>query len=262
MNRVLRFLPALAVIAVFGTAAVAQQPDLKAEIEALKKGQEAIQKDVAEIKKLLEDMRPKPPKPFEPLDVSLNGAPMRGQATSKVTIVEFTDYQCPFCRRHVDSVLPQLAKEYIEGGKVRYFLRDFPLASIHPRASKAAQAALCAGDQGKYWEMHETLFANQRKLGDADLLGYGKQLGLEEAAFKKCLDDSKYEQKIQTDVADGAKAGVSGTPSFFLGLTDPKDNTKIRATKFLRGAQPAEAFKKAIDELLAGGGEKPTSGSQ
>jgi len=262
MKNHLRYLALVVLLGLTATLRAEAQSELKDEIEALKQGQEAIRKDLAEIKKILEEMKPKPPKPFEPTDVAIAGSPFRGSATAKVTVVEFTDYQCPFCSRHVKNTLPQLLKEYVEAGKVKYVLREFPLTSIHPRAARASEAALCAGDQGKYWEMHEKLFDNQKKLGEEDLLAYGKSLSLNEAELKKCLDEKKYEKRIQADIQDGAKAGVRGTPSFLVGLTDPKDSTKIRATKFLRGAQPFEAFKQAFDELLGGGEAKPSSGSQ
>jgi protein-disulfide isomerase len=227
-----------------------QSPEMKA-IDELRKGQAQMQNDIAEIKKILEDMRPKPPKPFEPIDISILGAPVKGDSAAKVTIVEFTDYQCPYCSRHVQSTLAQLEKEYIATGKVRYILREYPITAIHAQAAKASEAALCAGDQGKYWEMHNMLFANQTKLQEADLLSHGKNLGLNEAALKSCLDQKKYEARVKNDIAEGNKAGVTGTPTFFLGPTDANDKAKVRVTKLLRGALPFASFKQAVDELLA-----------
>jgi protein-disulfide isomerase len=232
---------------------------LKAEIQALKAGQAAIQKNLAVITQFLQQQQQQrsqasprsQPQPFQPMDLSVAGAPALGEAGAVVTIIEFTDYQCPFCRRHSAQTVPQLVKDYVETGKLRYVMREFPLASIHPQATKAAEAALCAGDQGKYWDMHDAFFANPRKLALKDLKAHAEGFGLDMKDFSECLDDGKYAQRVQKDLADGAKAGVRGTPTFFLGLTDPTDPTKIRATKTLRGAQSYAAFKQIIDALIA-----------
>ena len=236
--------------------------EIREEIQTLKEGQQGIQEDVAEIKKMLEAMQPKKPEPFKPVEVSLEGTPVMGENDAKVTIVEFTDYQCPFCARHFTGTLPQIVKNYVETGKVRYALREFPLTSIHPRATKASEAALCAGDQGKYWEMHDLIFKNQRKLSDADLLGHADTLALDKSGFETCLTSGKYTEQVKNDVQFGAKAGVRGTPSFVLGLTDPSNGKKFTATEFLRGAQPYAAFQKAIESLLAGDAKPADSGSE
>lgn len=128
--------------------------------------------------------------------------------------------------------------------------RDFPLESIHPQAFKAAEAAHCAGDQGKYWEMYERLFANQRALGPSDLPGHAGALGLDLAAFQGCLDGGKHAARVRRGLDDGQKAGVRGTPTFFLGVVDGGD-AKVRVLRVIRGAQPFAAFKAAIDAALA-----------
>ena len=240
------------------TVAAQSAPEAQAlqeEINALKAGQQAIQKDLAEIKKLLQAQRAPSraaPAPFKPQDVSIKDAPFLGNAGAKLTLVEFTDYQCGFCKRHFNNVLPQIKQDYVDTGRVKYVMRQFPLVSIHPRATKASEAALCAGDQGKYWEVHDRIFGDQRKLSDEDLQAHAKAEGLDGARFKDCLGSDKYTKRVQTDVAEGAKAGVRGTPSFFLGLTDLSSPDKIRATEYIRGAQPFPSFKKAIDKLLSG----------
>ncbi len=228
---------------------------LKAEIQALKKGQAAIRRDLAVIKQLLQQRSqasaPARPPAFEPRDLGIADAPYLGKVDATVTLVEFTDYRCPYCRRHSAQTKPLLIKEYVEAGKLKYVLREFPIAQIHPKAPKAAEAALCAGDQDKYWAMNEVFFANQRKLGPNDLKAHAEGLGLDMTSFSTCLDGGKYTERVQKDLADGIKAGVGGTPAFFLGLTDPEDPTKIRAIKHLKGAQPYVVFKAAIDALLA-----------
>ena len=240
--------------------ALAQSGDelgaLKAEIQALKAGQAAMQKDLTAIKEMLVratrgQSQARAQTKFEPQDLSIAGAAALGAADAPVTLVEFTDYQCPFCRRHSAQTKPQLVKDYVEAGKLRYVMREFPLAQIHPLATKAAEAALCAGDQGQYFAMNQAFFADQRKLAPADLKAHAEALGLDVAGFSECLDDGRYAERVQKDLADGIKAGVRGTPTFFLGLTDPEDPTKIRATKALRGAQPYAVFKQTIEALLA-----------
>jgi len=236
-------------------AAFAESDDLgalKNEIESLKKGQEGMMKDLDEIKKLIKAMpKPSQPEGFKPVDVKVEGSPFKGKADAPVTLVEFTDYQCPFCKRHATQTMPQIVKDYVETGKVKYVLREFPIRSLHPNAIKASGAALCAGDQGKYWEMHDRIFDEPKKLEPADLTAHAEALSLDTAAFQACIDSDKYGKQINADINDGSKAGVRGTPSFLLGRTDTGDLKKVHATEFLRGAQPYPQFKSAIDKLLA-----------
>ena len=144
---------------------------------------------------------------------------------------------------------PQLEKQYIETGKIRFSMLDLPLESIHPQAFKAAEASHCAQEQGKFWEMHDRLFANQRAL--TDLEPHAEAVGLDVAAFNACLESGRHAAGVRSDMAQARKAGASGTPSFVLGKTDPTDPAKVTAITFLRGAQPFRAFKSAIDAALA-----------
>jgi protein-disulfide isomerase len=144
--------------------------------------------------------------------------------------------------------LPQIEKEYIQTGKVRYVQRDFPIESIHKDAFKAAEAARCAGDQGKYWEMHDRLFANQQALGLKDLPQHAEALGLDASRFQQCVESGKYASAVRKDLADGQAAGVTGTPTFFLGLSDPNSST-VKVLRTLIGAQSYGTFKEAIDSL-------------
>ena len=227
---------ALGALVLAASPALAQSGDelgaLRSEIQALKAGQAAMQKELSAIKEILVratrgQSQARARTKFEPQDLGIAGAPTLGKADAPVTLVEFTDYQCPFCRRHSAQTKPQIVKDYVETGKLRYVMREFPLAQIHPQALKAAEAALCAGDQGQYFAMNEAFFANQRKLAPEDLKAHAEGLGLVAAGFSECLDGGKYAQRIQKDLADGIKAGVRGTPTFFLGLTDPANPTKI-----------------------------------
>jgi len=146
--------------------------------------------------------------------------------------------------------LPQIEKEYIQTGKVKYVARDFPLESIHKEAFKAAEAGHCAGEQGKFWEMHARLYANQRALAPNNLPQHAQAIELDVPKFQQCLESGKYAAKIRQDLADGQQAGVTGTPGFFLGVTDPNDQ-KVKVSRVLKGAQPYTSFKAAIDDLLS-----------
>jgi protein-disulfide isomerase len=223
----------------------------KDELAELKEGQAAMQKDLADIKKLLEQgARAAPSKPaFKPTEVTIDDAPVLGAADATVTLVEFSDYQCPFCRRHKDQVMPDLVKNFVDTGKLKYVMREFPLA-MHANAKGAAQAALCAGDQDQYWQMHDKMFENQRKLTVENLKAFGAELGLDSAVFDACLDDGKYAKQVSADLTTGGRMGITGTPAFVLGLTDPKDPNKANVTQFISGAQSLEKFTQTIEDLL------------
>lgn len=197
--------------------------------------------------------RPAPParpgaadEPTE-VKVSIDDDPIKGKADAPVTIVEFSDYECPFCKRNHDQVFPQIAKEYIDTGKVRYIFRDYPLG-FHKRAKPAAVAANCAGEQGKYWEMHEYLFQSKANLTDDKFIEFANSNGLDVPKYEACLKDNKHDAEIDNDFKDGQNYGVRGTPSFFIGkTTDGKEMTGV----YIRGARPFDAFKTEIDKILA-----------
>ena len=144
--------------------------------------------------------------------------------------------------------MPQIEKEYIETGKIKYVFMDFPLP-MHRQAMKASEAGFCAGDQGKFWEMHDRLFANQNALNPEDLLKHAEALGLEMTQFKGCLDSGKHGAEIRAAMAEGQKAGITGTPGFLFGFIE-SDN-KVKATKKISGAFPYTHFKATIDEMLS-----------
>ncbi len=144
--------------------------------------------------------------------------------------------------------MPEIEKDYIETGKLKHVFMDFPLP-FHANAEKAAEAANCAADQRKFWEMHDKLFANQQALGQDGLLKNAEALKLDMTKFKECLDSGKHAEEIKKRMAEGQKAGVSGTPAFLLGFIEP--NGKVKATKKIVGAQPSASFKAAIDEMLS-----------
>ena len=234
-------------------AGLAQSSDelkgLRKEIEELRKGQGQIRKDLQELKLLLRGRAQAPPSEPPDMVVSIKDEPFKGVKDAKVTLVEFSDYQCPFCARHVRETLPQIERDYIATGKLKYVFRNFPIESIHPHAFRAHEAANCAGEQGKYWAMHDRLFANQQALGQGDLPGHARSAGLDLARFQQCLDGGKQASRIRSDLTDGQKAGVQGTPTFFLAVGET--DSKVTAVRVIKGAQPYAAFKEAIDSLLA-----------
>ena len=186
--------------------------------------------------------------PSGPVRTSVADAPSLGRADAPVTLVEFSDFQCPFCGRFFATTLPALKKDYIDTGKLRYVFRDFPLDQLHPNARTAAAAAHCAGEQGKYWEMHDALFQYQAALAPAQLAERARALGLDSSRFDQCLTSGRHTASIERGLADGAAAGVQGTPGFVVGKTQPGDT--IQGTP-IRGAQPLETFRRIIEQLLA-----------
>jgi protein-disulfide isomerase len=182
--------------------------------------------------------------------ISVDGAPSMGDKNAKVTMIEFSDYQCPRSSEYFNWTMREIVKDYIKTGKVKYVYRDFPIESIHPLALKAAEGARCAGEQGKYWEMHDRFFRNQGSIGPEILPLHAGMLGLDVAKFQQCLDSGKYTDKVRESVADGEKAGVRGTPGFLLGRTEPGEPT-IKGLVYIDGRQPYEVFKEAIDKLLS-----------
>jgi protein-disulfide isomerase len=169
------------------------------------------------------------------VDVSAEDAPFKGPVNAPITIVEFSDFQCSYCKRVV-HILDQVLERYPD--KVKLAFRDFPIANIHPHAQKAAEAAHCAAEQGKFWEFHDLLFEKQDTIPTTNFAEQANTLGLDAASFQTCLDSRKYQAKVEGNYAAGVKAGVSGTPAFFIN------------GRLLSGAQPLEAFKAVIDEEL------------
>jgi protein-disulfide isomerase len=166
------------------------------------------------------------------------GNPALGPANAPITIVEFSDYQCPYCRQWYSQVYPRLLQAYPD--KIRFVYRDFPLSSIHPEAEPAAEAADCAGEQGRYYDFHDKLFTGELELSSAAYTQYAQELGLDQVKFKDCVSSQRFKNEVMTDSESAANLGVRSTPTFFI-------NGVI-----LIGAQPFEAFKEVIDKELSG----------
>ena len=176
--------------------------------------------------------------------VSADDDPMLGDPEAPVLIVEFSDYQCPFCRRFEVETMPQLIQAYVDTGKVRLTFRDFPLTQIHANALPAALASECADEQGSFWPYHDLLFARQSDWAQSNdikttLVQYAVELALDESAFSACLRENRYLEEVQHDFSEGVSYGITGTPSFFIN------------GKKLVGAVPFSEFQSAIDAALA-----------
>lgn len=176
------------------------------------------------------------PPPVVRVQVSTDGAPIRGIADAPVTLVEFSDFHCPFCKR-VQSTLTKVLEKY--PGKVRLLFRHLPLDALHPQARSAAEASWCAQDQGKFWEYHDLLFANAPKAAEDDLKHYAEQIVLDMRTFESCLSQNAHRDSVQRDIDEVTRLGMSGTPAFFIN------------GRFLNGAQPLEKFVQLIDEEFA-----------
>lgn len=264
-----RTIPGLLVLSLLlvPASAVAQPPAeleaIRKEIEALRQAQDAVRKDVEFIRKVLEQlMAARPPDPAEAAaapggtaagpgatTIRIAGRPARGAARAKVVLVEFSDYECPYCAQYATQIYPQIDREYIQTNKLRYVFKSFPIEHIHPLAFTAHVGAACAGDQGKYWEMHDRLFATGELHRDR-LLEHALAVGLDVPAFRSCLESEKHHDQIREDIDEAVQGGVRGTPVFVLALHDPKSET-VTPAHVLMGAQSLEAFRTAIDALLA-----------
>ena len=188
--------------------------------------------------------------PSLPLKISEDNDPVIGDIDAPITIIEFSDFQCPFCARFHVQTLPTIMDEYINEGTVKIVFRDFPIQSIHPNALPASVAAECANEQGKFKEMHDILFEKQNEWNNQEtnkaimlFNQYASEMQLEQGKFDSCLKNGKYIEEIKKDLDDGRAYGVSGTPGFFIG------NEQIGYVE-LKGAQPFESFKKVIEIQL------------
>jgi protein-disulfide isomerase len=175
------------------------------------------------------------PPPVTRVSVSTDGAPMRGAANAPITVVEFSDFHCPFCKR-VLPTLKDLESKY--GDKVKVVFRDYPLDQLHPGARKAHEAARCAHEQGKFWAYHDILFDKAPRASADDLKTYAREAALDLGKFDQCLASGKYKEVVQKDIEEGARLGINGTPAFFIN------------GELISGAQPLEAFVRVVDREL------------
>ena len=173
---------------------------------------------------------------------------MIGKADAPLTMIEYTDLQCPFCRQYHIGAYEQIKKEWIDTGKLRYLVRDLPIESIHPQAMPAARATRCAGEQGKLWEMRHSILLNNQRLTNESFATFAQDLKLNMGSFNKCFaDTAKFQAEITRDMSEAASVGITATPSFVIGRTS---GGKMDGVRFI-GAQPYAAFDAKLKELSA-----------
>lgn len=183
--------------------------------------------------------------------VSLAHIDAQGNKNADVAMVEFGDYQCPYCQLQYNSAMPQVETNYIQNNKVLFVFKDFPLTTIHPNAMPGAEGARCAGDQGKYWDMYNKLYSTNQETNDqTQIEGYAKDLNLNTTQFNNCLEGAKYYNTILAEEAEGTKLGFTGTPTTVIGRIDHKKNTITG--QVIAGAASYETIKQAIDAALKG----------
>jgi protein-disulfide isomerase len=185
------------------------------------------------------------------ISIPIGTSPVMGNSSASITMVEFSDFGCPFCGDFFSNALPGIEKNYIDTGKVRFVFKNFPLETLHPNAMAAAIAAECANEQGTFWKYHDILFENQASWTQVSTTDaaktfkrYASELGLNGTSFDSCLDSGKYTDRINKDEQDGSSYGVGGTPTFFIG------NDK-KGYEELAGARPFSAFQKELDSQLS-----------
>jgi len=257
---------ALSLYIISAQSSLAQRPAgdevkaLQEEVAGIREIQKSIQADLKEIRKVLTAKSNSGQHQAVGAVVSVEGKQFKGDKNAKVTLIEYTDYECPFCARHVRNTIPKLADEYISKGKLKYVFADLPLR-MHANAQKAAEAAYCAGEQGKFWEMHDLLFNSQGALAVTNLYSHAGALGLNVPRFQQCLDSDSKAEQTRKYAAEASKLGFTGTPSYVLGLTQT-DNSTIKVIKVIVGASKYENFQEAIDYLLATPAPSPTAAGE
>ncbi len=231
---------------------------LRRDIQALKTQQAQMQRDLDAIKSLLQGLtQPRGAgsggDPFVNKQITITNEPSKGSATAKLTIVEVSDYHCPFCRRQMLQTMPHVLADYVNTGKVQYVFVDYPIAQLHPDAFKSHEAAACAGDQGKYWQMHDLLFTNSPAREASQLATQASMLGLDMKKFDACMNNGNggaHAADIRASIARMQELGVGGTPLVLIGLT-PAPGSPMKVIASVYGAQPYAEFKRAIDAALA-----------
>jgi protein-disulfide isomerase len=236
-------------------AIVAQtsDPALTKRLSGVEEAIRSLEKEVAELSALLRAALPPPPPPpsadIPPVQLNLAGSPVKGAATAKIVLVEFSDFECPYCGRHVQTAYRDIQRQYVDTGKIRYVFRHLPLEQIHPSARKAAEASECARDQGKFWEFHDRLFVNQKALGVADLSNHAREEKLDMTRFQPCLDEGRMAGKVAGDMKEAERLQVASTPAFFIG--EAQADGSVRISRKVTGAQPFQVFQAALDTPLA-----------
>jgi protein-disulfide isomerase len=181
--------------------------------------------------------------------VSMAGAPALGPAGATVVLIEFSDYECPYCIRHFQQTMPQIVNEFVKTGRIRYVFRDWPVDQLHPEAIRAHQAGHCAAEQQRFWEIHPKLFGPPGSHGRDRLIEVARSVGVDERAFASCLDSDRTTRDIRDTSQLALELGATGTPAFFLGRRDPATEM-VTIVRAISGAQPYSVFARAIEETI------------
>lgn len=249
ISRLLYFFAVIACVIASGRVNAAEDwvaEEIFKQINELRVDNNKLRKDVEQLKTQLAKLKSGKSNPRIVSQVSMDDDPVMGKDVAKVAIIEFTDYQCSFCRRHKEQTLPKLKENYIDTGKVQYVLRDFPL-NFHKQAQSAAIAANCAGEQGAYWSMHEKLFDRSTQASKNSYLQLAENMKLDMDKYASCLDDPAQVTEVNKDLKYGEQIGVNGTPAFFIGKIK---NGQVVNAQFISGARPYSSFSKVIDSML------------
>jgi len=182
--------------------------------------------------------------------IPLAGAQTLGPADAKVVLVEFSDYECPYCIRHFQQTMPRLVQTYIQTRKIGYAFRDWPVDQLHPESIRAHEAAHCAAEQNRFWEMHQKLFGPAGSHSSERLLSLAREVGLDMNAFGSCVESRRSDEAIRATSTMAVELGATGTPTFFVGLRNAGQDS-VTVSQGLSGAQPFETFAAAIDAALA-----------
>jgi protein-disulfide isomerase len=220
--------------------------ELKDQVQQLREAVRILQQEMSAVREALTPRRPSGWDKIENMSLTPEDSPQRGALDAPLVLFEFSDYQCPYCRRHYLDTFPEIERDFIAVGKLRYVIGEFPIPRLHPLAPKAAEAARCAGEQGKFWEMHARLFTYQQQLEPWS--AHAQALGLDSARFQSCLDTGKYAAEVQRNAAQAQSAGIHSTPTFLLGIVEGQ---QVRIVSRLRGAAPYRYFKAEIEATLA-----------
>jgi protein-disulfide isomerase len=180
--------------------------------------------------------------------VSLEGATRKGSAAAPVVLIEYTDYRCSFCAKEERDALPEITRKYVDAGQVELAVRHHPLENLHPGATALAVAALCAGQQNRFWEMHQALFENHTDTSEELIMRLAHRLLVDDAKFSACLSTQVRDQ-VQHDVKEAEQLGLKGTPTFLVGYREVDGRVKVVAV--INGAQPVEAFARAFEKAAA-----------
>jgi protein-disulfide isomerase len=227
-------------------------PSVQEQLDALKKGQERILQELEALKALIQHTPARSEMAARPsatnlIILNVHGEPFRGSSNAPIAIVEYSDFNCPFCRKYAHDIFPRIDEKLIKTGKIKYFFRDLP----EPGDAKSfllARAARCAGEQQRFWEMHARLFATEDKTEREDVDFQARAIGLDLDRFNACMSSGRYAAAIRRSVLTARRAGINGTPGFVIGtLSD--DGDVVRASQVLVGAEDYETFEKIVAEL-------------